>query len=67
MIAKVMTLSFAAMEIALMDVERYLNEGSNRELIMLIKHLIPEYVSNNSVYEDLDRKRVSIPAPHNKY
>ena len=67
MIAKVMTLSFAAMEIALMDVERYLNEGSNRELITLIKHLIPEYVSNNSVYEDLDRKRVSIPTPHNKY
>jgi FlaA1/EpsC-like NDP-sugar epimerase len=67
MIAKVISPSFVAMEIALMDVERYLNERSNRELITLIKHLIPEYVSNNSVYEDLDRKRVSSSAPHNKY
>lgn len=67
MIAKLVTPSFAAMEIALVEVEHCLNDGSNRELISIIKHLIPEYISNNSVYENLDRQRTYVPSPHNKY
>jgi FlaA1/EpsC-like NDP-sugar epimerase len=53
-IAKLVTPSYAAMEIALGEIERLLYEGTNRDLIATIKQLIPEYISNNSIYEALD-------------
>lgn len=55
MIAQLTQPSFAMLEIALGEVERYLLEGTNKELIGLIKELVPEFVSNNSVYEELDK------------
>lgn len=57
MIAQLTQPSFAMLEIALGEVERYLLEGTNKELIGLIKELVPEFVSNNSVYEELDKSR----------
>ncbi|MDH4460534.1 MAG: nucleoside-diphosphate sugar epimerase/dehydratase [Flectobacillus sp.] len=57
MIAQLTQPSFAMLEIALGEVERYLLEGTNKELISLIKELVPEFVSNNSVYEELDKSR----------
>lgn len=54
MIAQLTQPSFAVMEIALAEVERYLQEETTRELIKLVKELVPEYVSNNSIYEELD-------------
>ena len=55
MIAQLVRPSFAAMEIALTKIEHQLNEGSNHDLIAAIKQVIPEYISNNSIYEDLDQ------------
>ncbi len=57
MIAQLTQPSFSMLEIALGEVERYLLEGTNKELISLIKELVPEFVSNNSVYEELDKSR----------
>lgn len=57
MIAQLTQPRFAMLEIALGEVERYLLEGTNKELIGLIKELVPEFVSNNSVYEELDKSR----------
>lgn len=57
MIAQLTQPSFAMLEIALGEVERYLLEGTNKELIGLIKELVPEFMSNNSVYEELDKSR----------
>ncbi len=54
MIAQLTQPSFTVMEIALAEVERYLQEETTRELIKLVKELVPEYVSNNSIYEELD-------------
>ena len=55
MCAKVVTLSFSVMEIVLDELERLLYEGNNWELIGQIKSIVPEYISNNSVYEELDK------------
>ena len=58
MCAKVITPSFAIMEVVLDELDRLLYEGNNRELIGQIKSIVPEYISNNSVYEELDKTRV---------
>jgi FlaA1/EpsC-like NDP-sugar epimerase len=58
MCAKVITPSFAIMEVVLDELERLLYEGNNRELIAQIKNIVPEYISNNSVYEELDKVKV---------
>lgn len=58
MCAKVITPSFAVMEVVLDELERLLYEGNNRELIGQIKNIVPEYISNNSVYEELDKIKV---------
>jgi FlaA1/EpsC-like NDP-sugar epimerase len=55
MCAKVISPSFTAMEIALNELETLLETGSNRDLIVQIKSIVPEYISNNSIYEELDR------------
>jgi FlaA1/EpsC-like NDP-sugar epimerase len=57
MCAKVITPSFGVMEVVLDELERLLYEGNNRDLITQIKNIVPEYISNNSVYEELDKVR----------
>jgi FlaA1/EpsC-like NDP-sugar epimerase len=58
MCAKVVTPSFGVMEVVLDELERLLYEGSNRELIGQIKSIVPEYISNNSIYEELDKVKI---------
>jgi FlaA1/EpsC-like NDP-sugar epimerase len=55
MCAKVITPSFSAMKLVLNELEILLETGSNRDLIVQIKNIVPEYISNNSIYEELDR------------
>ena len=56
LIAKVNSPSFAYMELQILEIERLLKEGDNNNLVALIKEVIPEYKSNNSVFEKLDSK-----------
>lgn len=58
LIAKVNTPSFAYMEVQLNDVQTILEYGHNTHLVAKIKEIIPEYLSNNSVYEKLDKESV---------
>lgn len=58
LIAKVNTPSFAYMEVQLNDIQTILEYGHNTHLVAKIKEIIPEYLSNNSVYEKLDKESV---------
>lgn len=60
LIAKVNTPTYAFMEIQVASMLKLLAEGGNNELVAKIKEVIPEYKSNNSVFEKLDRKSVTI-------
>ncbi len=60
LIAKVNTPTYAFMEIQVAEMLQLLADGGNNELVAKIKEVIPEYKSNNSVFEKLDRKSVSI-------
>lgn len=56
MIAQVNTLSFAELEIALHDLESLIQFGSHFQIVSKLKEIIPEYLSNNSIYENLDKE-----------
>lgn len=60
LVAKVNTPTYAYMEIQVAEMLQLLADGGNNELVAKIKQVIPEYKSNNSVFEKLDRKTVSI-------
>lgn len=60
LIAKVNTPTYAFMEIQVAEMLLLLADGGNNELVAKIKQVIPEYKSNNSVFEKLDRKSFSI-------
>ena len=58
LIAKLNTPSFAFMEIQLNDIQTILEMGTNTHLVAKIKEIIPEYLSNNSVFEQLDKSTI---------
>ncbi len=58
LIAKVNSPSFAYMETQILEISRLLKEGDSNNLVAKIKDVIPEYKSNNSVFEKLDFKAV---------
>jgi FlaA1/EpsC-like NDP-sugar epimerase len=60
LVAKVNTPTYAFMEIQVAEMLQILADGDNNELVAKIKQVIPEYKSNNSVFEKLDRKSFSI-------
>jgi FlaA1/EpsC-like NDP-sugar epimerase len=60
LIATVNTPTYAFMEIQVAAMQKLLAEGGNNELVAKIKEVIPEYKSNNSVFEKLDRKSITI-------
>lgn len=60
LIAQVNTPSYAFMEVQIRDIVELLAQGDNNELVAKIKEVIPEYKSNNSVFEKLDRRSISI-------
>ena len=56
LIAEVNTPSYAYMEVATNDLNHLLSNGNNNSIVAKIKEIIPEYKSNNSVFETLDKK-----------
>ncbi len=38
-----------------------LKNNDDTALVMLLKEIVPEYISNNSVFESLDKKQCSVP------
>jgi len=38
-----------------------LKNNDDTALVMLLKQIVPEYISNNSVFESLDKKQCSVP------
>jgi FlaA1/EpsC-like NDP-sugar epimerase len=57
LIAEVNTPSYAYMEVATNDLNHLLSSGTNNSIVAKIKEIIPEYKSNNSVFETLDKKK----------
>ncbi|MDF0692376.1 polysaccharide biosynthesis protein [Aquirufa ecclesiirivi] len=55
LIAKVNTPSYSYMEIQSNELEHILEHGTSNQLVSKIKDIIPEYKSNNSVFEQLDK------------
>ena len=56
LVAEVNTPSYAYMEVATNDLNHLLSSGNNNSIVAKIKEIIPEYKSNNSVFETLDKK-----------
>ena len=56
LVAEVNTPSYAYMEVATNDLNQLLSAGDNNAIVSKIKEIIPEYKSNNSVFETLDKK-----------
>ena len=60
LIAKVNVPSYAYMDIQMNLIQEVLVVGDNNELVSKIKEVIPEYKSNNSIFEKLDKVTVNI-------
>lgn len=60
LIAKVNAPSYAFMETQMQAICQLLSAGDNNNLVSKIKEVIPEYISNNSEFEKLDLKAVSM-------
>ena len=60
LIAKVNVPSYAYMDIQMNLIQEVLVVGDNNELVSKIKEVIPEYKSNNSIFEKLDKVPVHI-------
>jgi FlaA1/EpsC-like NDP-sugar epimerase len=56
LIAKVNSPSFTFMEAKIQEITALLKEGNTNNLVSKIKEVIPEYKSNNSIFEKLDLK-----------
>jgi len=60
LIAKVNVPSYSYMDIQMNLIQEILVAGDNNELVSKIKEVIPEYKSNNSIFEKLDKATVNI-------
>lgn len=56
LVAEVNTPSYAYMEVATNELNLLLSSGDNNSIVAKIKEMIPEYKSNNSIFETLDKK-----------
>jgi len=56
LVAEVNTPTYAYMEVATNELNLLLSSGDNYSIVAKIKEMIPEYKSNNSVFETLDKK-----------
>ncbi|MHA8109093.1 polysaccharide biosynthesis protein [Aquirufa sp. A-Brett2-W8] len=56
LVAEVNTPSYAYMEVATNELNLLLSSGDNNSMVAKIKEMIPEYKSNNSIFETLDKK-----------
>jgi FlaA1/EpsC-like NDP-sugar epimerase len=59
LVAKVNSPSYAFMESQMQEMGQLLSAGDTNNLVAKIKDIIPEYISNNSVFEKLDVKATS--------
>lgn len=57
MLAKVPPFSYAEMDMALAEIQTLLENDTNSAIIKRIKHYVPEFLSNNSVFEKLDVRK----------
>jgi len=55
MIAKVPTIDYTEVKAQIMELCHINKEGDNTQIVRLLKDLVPEYISNNSVFEKLDK------------
>lgn len=56
MIAKVRQYNFNAVNAHIDNIIRLASEGNVHDMVMSMKELMPEYVSNNSVFEKIDKE-----------
>lgn len=56
MIAKVRQYNFNAVNAHIDNIIRLASEGNVHDMVMSMKELVPEYVSNNSVFEKIDKE-----------
>ncbi len=54
MIAKVVAEDYDLLNLAIKNIESALVKLDNKAIVLELKKLIPEYISNNSIYENLD-------------
>ena len=60
LIAKLNTPSYAYIEVQINQMKEILNSGDNNKMVSKIKEVIPEYKSNNSIFEKLDKVTYNI-------
>ena len=61
MIAKVVAEDFDTLSLSLKQLEIILSKMDNIDIVSELKRIIPEYISNNSIYEQLDGLEQSSP------
>jgi hypothetical protein len=61
MIAKVIAEDFDTLSMALKQLETIVSRMDNIDIVTELKRLIPEYISKNSIYEQLDELQESSP------
>ncbi len=60
MIADIESLSFSEISTALLDLRLALEKNDNLELVRSLKQIVPEFISNNSIFASLDIKKVVV-------
>jgi hypothetical protein len=56
MVAKVREYVFSEIETQIYDLIASAKQNDDRQVVISMKKLVKEYLSKNSIYEDLDRK-----------
>ncbi len=65
MIGKVRAYDYDQVAQQLVVLRQILNTGEEHRIVAKIKEIVPEFVSNNSVFEEIDKKRFANDAPEN--
>ena len=65
MIAKVRAYDFDQIAQQLVMLRQLLNTGEDQRIVTKVKEIVPEFVSNNSVFEQIDKKRFANDGPKN--
>ena len=56
LIAKVMEYDLARVSVSIEHLINLAKENNNEEVVRQMKRIVPEYVSNNSIYESIDEQ-----------
>lgn len=59
MIAKVKEYDFPLISNEISDLINLFNKQDNEAIVRKMKQIVPEYISNNSVYERLDKEMLA--------